>query len=67
MSKILSVFLFLVMTVHNGVGNNIFNPTNQVLQVVDTSSKWENRGIFSLSLAQAALINWAAGCETVLL
>ena len=63
MSKILSVFLFLVMTVHNGVGNNIFNPTNQVLQVVDTSSKWENRGIFSLSLAQAALINWAAGGE----
>jgi hypothetical protein len=51
------------MTVHNGVGNNIFNPTNQVLQVVDTSSKWENRGIFSLSLAQAALINWAAGGE----
>ena len=63
MAKILSVFLFLVMTVHNGVGNNIFNPTNQVLQVVDTSSKWENRGIFSLSLAQAALINWAAGGE----
>jgi len=63
MAKILSVFLFLVMIVHNGVGNNIFNPTNQVLQVVDTSSKWENRGIFSLSLAQAALINWAAGGE----
>ena len=63
MSKILSVFLFLVMTVHNGVGNNIFNPTNQVLQVVDTSSKWESRGDFSLSLAQAALINWAAGGE----
>ncbi len=63
MAKILSVFLFLVMTVHNGVGNNIFNPTNHVLQVVDTSSKWENRGIFSLSLAQAALINWAAGGE----
>ena len=63
MAKILSVFLFLVMIVHNGVGNNIFNLTNQVLQVVDTSSKWENRGIFSLSLAQAALINWAAGGE----
>ena len=67
MVKILSVFLFLVITAQNGVGNNIFNSTNQVLWEVDTSSKLENRGIFSLSLAQAALINWAAGLKTVLL
>ena len=67
MAKILSVFLFLVMTVQNEVRNDIFDPTNEVLQEVDASSKWGNKGIFSLSLAQSTLINWAAGCETVLL
>ena len=39
------------------------NLTNQEFQEIDTTSNWENKGIFSLSLAQAALINWAAGGE----
>ena len=66
MAKILSVF-FLVMTVQIGAGNDIFDSANQELQEVDASSKWGNKRIFSLSLAQSTLINWAAGCETVLL
>ena len=65
MAKILSVFvfLFLMMVSHKGVGNDLIQSNDPVLQEVDTSSKWENGGIFSLSLAQATLINWAAGGE----
>jgi|TARA_B110000046_G_scaffold182499_1_gene216673 hypothetical protein len=65
MAKILRgfVFLFLVMVAHKGVGDDLIKSTDQVLQEVDTSSKWENKGIFSLSLAQATLINWTAGGE----
>ena len=65
MAKIPSVFvfLFLMMVSHKGVGNDLIQSNDPVLQEVDTSSKWENGGIFSLSLAQATLINWAAGGE----
>jgi len=65
MVKILRIFsfLFLMIVAQKGVGNDLIKFINQELQEVDSSSNWENGGIFSLSLAQAALINWAAGGE----
>ena len=65
MVRILSIFsfLFLIVLARKGVGNDLVKFTNQEFREIDTTSNWENKGIFSLSLAQAALINWAAGGE----
>ena len=46
-----------------GVADDRKIAIDQNLKQGDTTSNWKNGGIFSLSLAQAALINWAAGGE----
>ena len=63
--KILSlfVFLFLMLGTQQGVADDRKIAIDQNLKQGDTTSNWKNGGIFSLSLAQAALINWAAGGE----